>query len=70
MYDIINEYQVKWVGFDEDRTWYPASNFKGSPHHIHDYHQAYSEKPGPPGRSPEWLKAWEEGIDELEDHSG
>ena len=26
------QYRVKWLGFDEDRTWYPASNFIGSPH--------------------------------------
>ena len=26
------QYRVKWLGFDEDRTWYPASNFMGSPH--------------------------------------
>ena len=62
------QYQVKWIGFDEDRTWYPAANFKGSPHRIRNYHQKYPDKPGPPCRLPEWLQAWEEGIDEIEDH--
>lgn len=62
------QYQVKWIGFDEDRTWYPAANFKGSPHRLRDYHQRYPDKPGPSCRLREWLKAWEEGIDELDDH--
>lgn len=62
------EYQVKWIGYDEDRTWYPAANFKGSPHRIRDYHQEYPSKPGPPCRLDDWLKAWEEGIDEIDDH--
>ncbi|BCR85209.1 uncharacterized protein ACHE_20667S [Aspergillus chevalieri] len=62
------QYQVKWIGFDEDRTWYPATNFKGSPHRIRDYHQKYPDRPGPPCRLQEWLKAWEEGVDEIEDH--
>lgn len=63
------QYQVKWIGFDEDRTWYSAANFKGSPHRLRDYHQRYPEKPGPPCRLKEWLKAWEEGIDEIDDHA-
>lgn len=62
------QYQVKWTGFDEDRTWYPAANFKGSPHRIRDYHQQYPEHPGPPQRLREWIKAWEDEVEELEDH--
>ena len=26
------QYHVKWIGYDEDQTWYPALNFIGSPH--------------------------------------
>lgn len=62
------QYQVKWLGFDEDRTWYSAGNFKGSPHRMRDYHQDYPDNPGPPCRLQEWLKAWEEGIEEINDH--
>lgn len=62
------QYQVKWIGYEEDRTWYPAANFKGSPHRVRDYHQRYPDRPGPPCRLQEWLKAWEEGVDEIEDH--
>lgn len=62
------QYQVKWIGFDEDQTWYSAGNFKGSPHRIRDYHQKYPDEPGPPRRLPEWLRAWEDGIDEIKDH--
>ena len=63
------QYQVKWIGFDEDRTWYSAANFKGSPHRLRDYHQRYPEKAGPPCRLKEWLKAWKEGVDEIDDHA-
>ena len=62
------QYQVKWIGFGEDRTWYPATNFKGSPHRIRDYHQRYPGRPGPLRRLQEWPKAWEEGFDEIEGH--
>ena len=60
---------MKWIGFDEDRTWYSAANFKGSLHRLRDYHQKYPEKPGPPCHLKEWLKAWEEGVDEIDDHA-
>ncbi|ODM16893.1 hypothetical protein SI65_07858 [Aspergillus cristatus] len=68
LYQCQLQYQVKWIGFDEDQTWYPAANFKGSPHRIRDYHQEHPDRPGPPRRLQEWLKAWEEGVDEIEDH--
>ena len=28
------QYKVKWVGYDNDPTWYPAANFIGSPHRL------------------------------------
>jgi hypothetical protein len=64
------EYKVDWVGADEDPTYYPASNFKYSPHKIRDFHLEHPELPGPPRKLGEWLKAWEQGVDnydELED---
>ena len=60
------QYRVKWLGFDEDRTWYPASNFMGSPHRLRTFHVDYPERPGPPKRLEEWLRAWENGDDDVE----
>ncbi|ODH45806.1 hypothetical protein GX48_08110 [Paracoccidioides brasiliensis] len=28
------QYQIKWLGFDKDSTWYPAQNLKRSQHLI------------------------------------
>ncbi|KGQ00850.1 hypothetical protein PAAG_12477 [Paracoccidioides lutzii Pb01] len=53
------QYRVRWKGFDEDSSWYPARDFKGSPHAIRDFHEANPTKAGPPRRLDEWLKAWE-----------
>ena len=58
------KYKAKWVGFDDDPAWYPASNFKGAPHKIRDFHQRYSDKPGPPRRLDAWIKAWEHGEED------
>jgi hypothetical protein len=55
------EYRVKWTGHDDDPQWYPARNFKGSPHKLRAFHGCYPERPGPPRRLHEWLRAWEEG---------
>lgn len=60
------EYRVKWVGADDDPTWYPARNFKGSPHLVRDFHQAHPDAAGPPSRLNDWLIAWEKG-EELPD---
>ena len=60
------QYRIKWMGHDDDPTWYPARNFKGSPHKIRDFHNRYPSKPGPPKRLAEWLRLWE-GDDEPAD---
>jgi hypothetical protein len=59
-------YRVKRLGHD-DLTWYPAQNFKTSPHRIHDFHVQYPDLAGPPKRLAEWLKATDEDVF-LEDH--
>ena len=59
------KYNVSWVGHDPDPAWYPASNFMGSPHKLRDYHQQYPRKPGPPRSLQKWIKAWEDGEDDL-----
>ena len=60
------QYRVKWVGYDEDPEWYPASNLKNAPHKLRDYHFANPTKPGPPRHLQEWLRKWE-NDEELED---
>lgn len=60
------QYMVKWVGFDEDRTWYPASDFKGSPHRLRGFHNAYPDRPGPPKRIREWIRIWEDDDEEID----
>jgi RNase H-like domain found in reverse transcriptase/Reverse transcriptase (RNA-dependent DNA polymerase)/Integrase zinc binding domain/Integrase core domain len=65
------KYQVSWVGHDPDPTWYPASNFMGSPHKLKEFHDKYPERRRPRFLH-EWIKAWEQGredIKEFEDNS-
>lgn len=54
------QYQVDWKGFDPDDRWYNAADFKEAPFAIRDYHEECPDKPGPPERLPEWVKAAEE----------
>lgn len=62
------QYRAKWRGTDDDRRkWFPARNFKGAPHKIRDFHAQYPDKPGPPRRLQEWLRAWEAEDDVLPD---
>src|SRR5438552_19210793 len=42
------KYQASWVGYDEDLEWYPASNFKYSPHKLRDFYLEHPDLPGPP----------------------
>jgi transposase InsO family protein len=57
------QYKAKWVGYDDDATWYPARNFANSPHHIRDFHRDYPHEPGPPKRLYYWLECWENEED-------
>ncbi len=54
------KYRVSWTGHDPDLQWYPASNLKGCPHLLRDFHLANPDRPGPPRELPEWLQAWEQ----------
>ena len=58
------KYRASWIGHDPDYAWYPASDFMGSPHKLRDFHLRYPFKPGPPKRLYEWIKAFEDGIDD------
>jgi hypothetical protein len=51
------QYRVRWVGYDEDSTWYPANNFKNAPQKLIDFHDTYPDRPGPPMRLSQWTKA-------------
>jgi hypothetical protein len=66
------QYRADWLGHDEDPQYYPASNFKYSPHLLKEFHLANPELPGPPARLLDWIKAYNEGIDDydyLDDNS-
>ena len=38
----------------------------GSPHRLRTFHVDYPERPRPPKRLEEWLRAWENGDDDVE----
>ena len=59
-------YRVQWTGHDEDPEWYPASDLKYAPHKLRDFHHQYKDEAGPPKKLQQWLKAWEEGIDDYD----
>jgi len=57
------QYRASWVGHDPDPKWYNASNFKGAPHRLRDFHRNYPARPGPPRRLDHWLKCWEDDVE-------
>lgn len=57
------QYRIKWLGFDADPDWYPASNLKHAPHKVRDFHIRNPTRPGPPKRLGEWIKHWEADED-------
>ena len=61
------QYRINWLGADEDPTYYKASNVKYAPHLLRDFHIQNPHLPGPPRHLPEWIKAWEQGVDEYDD---
>ena len=61
------KYRVKWKGYEEeDLEWYAPSDLKGAPHKLKAFHLNYPKLPGPPARLEEWIKAWEDGLDNYE----
>jgi hypothetical protein len=58
------QYKVRWHGWDDDQQWYHASNFKGSPQLLREFHDAYPSLPGPPVRLTEWQAAWDSGEED------
>jgi hypothetical protein len=42
------QYRVKWTGFhDQDKAWYPATNFENSQDAVQWFHRRYPQKPAP-----------------------
>jgi hypothetical protein len=64
------EYRANWLGVDEDSKYYPASDFKYSPHKIRDFHLAHPYLPGPPENLLKWIKKWEDGVDNYDELNG
>jgi hypothetical protein len=52
------EYRVKWVAYDPDPLWYPASDFKGAPQKLLEFHDRNPSRPGPPRNLDSWLQFW------------
>lgn len=60
------EYRASWVGYKPDLTWYRASNFKGSPHKLREFHDKNPESLRPK-RLQLWIYAWEETNEHPDD---
>jgi predicted aspartyl protease len=60
------KYRAKWLGADDDPEWYPASDFKYSPHLVRDFHLANKTRPGPPAALDHWIQAWEDKVDDYD----
>ena len=63
-------YRAKWVSYDKDPEWYPASDFKYAPHKLQDFHLQNPDRLRPLRLLRNWIKIWEDGADaydELED---
>jgi hypothetical protein len=57
------QYQVQWVGYDNDPEWYNASNLKNCPRKLHEFHEANPTVPGPPRRLSHWKLCCDEDRD-------
>ena len=53
------QYRIKWLGFDDDSVWYPASDLTNAFHKFKDYHITNLSKPGPPKQLQAWIRQWE-----------
>ena len=51
------QYKARYIGYDFDNKWYPASDFMNAPERVAEYHEKYPDRPGPPKRLAEWLQA-------------
>lgn len=42
-------FQAKWKGYDEEKQWYPASDFQHAKEIVDDFYRRNPTKPVPPG---------------------
>ena len=63
-------YWAKWVSYDKDPEWYPASDFKYALYKLRDFYLQNPDRLGPLRLLRNWIKMWEDradAYDELED---
>lgn len=58
------QYQLKWLGGDEDVEWYPCSDAMYAPHLLKRWHLAHPRAVGPPRALQAWLDAYNDGLDD------
>lgn len=60
------KYRVTWLNRDVDFDWYNALYLIYALHKVKSFYLFNPEQVGPPARINDWLKAWEDGLDEYE----
>lgn len=60
-------YQIKWLGADEDLTWYRCSDAMTAPHILKAFHLKHPQAKGPPRALLKWLDAYNAGVDDYSD---
>ena len=58
------QYRAKWVGYEDDPTWYDAEAFQHSPYLIHNLHCAYPNLPPPSTKLDQWLRECKQRADD------
>ena len=64
------QYCMKWLGYDEDLNWYPASDFWNYAMKVQLFHHHKPQALGPPKCLIQWLEAAENDeflYDDLDD---
>jgi hypothetical protein len=63
-------YRGNWLSWDENLKFYLVSDFKYVPGLLRDFHLANPNLLGPPAFLPDWLKAYDAGIDNYDHLNG
>ena len=50
------QYQVSWIGYDPDETWYCAEDLRNAPMTLRQFHDQYPAAAGPPKRLQIWIE--------------
>ena len=59
-------YRAKWTGANKDPEFYPASDFKYSPHLLKRFYLANLTLFRPPANLPLWLQAWKDRVNDYD----